>query len=84
MNVERVSEPPEIGAEFKVGDKVVICRRGDETTPEAFLWKEGRVKDVIVCAETSVGESDESPLVIVAVPFVGTDAFWPEELERVL
>lgn len=66
---------------MKAGDRVVVTRCADETTPDSFLGRTGTVKDVIARADMPVGESDESPLVIVAVPSVGTDGFWPEELE---
>jgi hypothetical protein len=74
-----------------IGQRVTINRLNDLDPhdlrhPDAearrfrrFLGKTGIVRAVVTRGDT--GESEQDPLFRVAVPHVGTDGFWSEELE---
>lgn len=44
-----------------------------------FIGKRGTVKKLLTDGQT--GESPDDPLYVIAVPSIGTNGFWAEELE---
>ena len=67
-----------------VGQEVRIRAVTDDAGDPRFLGRLGRIRRVEdEDVAWSVGQKSDDPLVIVAVPGLGEDAFWTEELEAV-
>ena len=65
------------------GTRVHIFKRTDEFVSDRYVGRYGTVRRISGRLDASVGESPEDPVYFVAVPFVGTDIFWREELRAV-